>query len=101
MFESESFNNYVETFKKLPLQEKKVRVVNELQRLLTFIEKAKQDLNIRVGVLYNKEVLDLNTDKISDDDFVEAMLVYVHSIQEALGSYFNETAKYVYRGDNI
>lgn len=100
MFESESFNNYVAAFKLLPLQEKKVRVVSEFQKLLTFIEKAKQDLNVQSGVLYNKEVLDLNSNQVSDDDFVEAMLVYVHSIQEALGGYFNETAKYIYRKDD-
>ena len=100
MFENESFNKYVNTFKLLPLQEKKVRVVNEFQRLLTFVERAKQDLNIANGVLYNKEVLDLNSNNISDDDFVEAMFVYIHSVQESLGSYFNETAKYIYKGDN-
>lgn len=100
MFESENFNKYVDAFKMLPLQEKKVRVVKEFQELLIFIEKAKQDLRIANGVLYNKEVLDLNSNNVSDEDFVEAMFVYVHSVQEALGSYFNETAKYIYKGEN-
>ena len=44
-----------------------------------------------------KEILDLNKEIVSDEDFVEAMFVYVHSIQESLGEYFNVVSKYLYR----
>lgn len=97
MIEKENFNQYVEAYKKLPLQEKKKIVNEEVKKLLAFIEKAKMDVNIKSEILFNREILDLNGDSVSDDDFVEGMFVYVHSIQESLGEYFNEIAKYLYK----
>ena len=97
MNSNEKFDAYIETYKKLPLQEKKKMVNEEAKKLLAFIDKAKKDLNISDDILFNREILDLNNDNISDDDFVEAMFVYVHSFQESLGKYFNEVSKYLYK----
>ena len=85
----EKFNAYVEAYKKLPLDKKKKIVNDEVKKLLGFIEKAKSDLGISDEILFNREILDLKRDYVSDEDFVEAMFVYVHSIQESLGTYFN------------
>jgi hypothetical protein len=97
MKENENFNQYVESYKKLPLQEKKAIVNAEIKKLLAFIEKAKMDVNAKGEILFNREILDLNNEIVSDDDFVEAMFVYIHAIQESLGEYFNEIAKYLYK----
>lgn len=97
MQENKIFNEYVEKYKNLPLQEKKNIVNQEIKELLAFIDKAKKDLNIQDEILFNREILDLNTDNVSDDDFVEAMFVYVHAIQESLGKYFNEVSKILYK----
>lgn len=97
MYNDEKFNEYVELFKKLPLNDKKKRTHEEIKKLLGFIEKAKQDLNINSEILYNKEISDLNGEDISDDDFVEAVFVYTHMIQESLGEYFNTVAPYLYK----
>ena len=40
---------------------------------------------------------DLNSDNVSDDDFVEAMFVYIYSIREALSIYFNTVSKILYK----
>ena len=43
-------------------------------------------------LLLNKEVLDIKDKNSTEDDFVEAIFVYILSIQELLASYvdFNE-----------
>lgn len=97
MQENKIFNDYVEKYKLLPLQEKKKRVNNDIKELLAFVEKAKKDLNINDDLLFNREILDLNTDSVSDDDFVEAMFVYIHMVRESLGKYFNEISKILYK----
>lgn len=97
MQENKMFNEYVEKYKLLPLQEKKNIVNKETKELLAFIEKAKKDININDEILFNREILDLNNDNISDDDFVEAMFVYIHAIRESLGKYFNEISKILYK----
>ena len=97
MIENEKFNTYVDEYKKLPLSKKKDIVNKEIKKLLAFIEKDKQDLKIDSKILFNREILDLNKEPVSDDDFVEAMFVYIHAIQESLGEYFNAVAKYMYK----
>lgn len=97
MQENKIFNEYVEKYKTLPLQEKKNIVNQEMKELLAFIDKAKKDININDEILFNREILDLNSDNVSDEDFVEAMFVYTHAIQESLGKYFNEVSKILYK----
>ncbi|MBE6138386.1 MAG: hypothetical protein E7173_01405 [Firmicutes bacterium] len=97
MNSNEKFDQYIEAYKTLPLQEKKKMVNEEVKKLLAFIDKAKRDLNITDDILFNREILDLNNEFVSDDDFVEAMFVYVHAIQESLGKYFNEVSKILYK----
>lgn len=97
MIENKDFNEYVELFKKLPLQNKKEKVNEEIKKLIAFVEKAKTDLKIDSQMLYNREILDLNSDNISDEDFVEAMFVYIYVLQESMGKYFNTVAKILYK----
>ena len=97
MKENEAFNAYVEAYKKLPLDAKKRRVNEEIKKLWAFIAKANADLKIDNEMLFNREILDLNKETISDEDFVEAMFVYVYSIEESLGKYFNAVSKILYK----
>ena len=97
MIQNETFNEYIEAYKKLPLQKKKQMANEEVKKLLAFIEKANNDLNLNDTILFNREILDLNGDTVSDDDFVEAMFVYIYSIREALSIYFNTVSKILYK----
>ena len=63
MKEQEEFNNYVEKF------------------------------NIPEDILYNREILDTNDEKISEEDFVEATFVYTYIIREAFAEYVDKTIK--------
>lgn len=40
-------------------------------------------------MLFNREIIDTRNNYIQDD-FAEAVYVYVEAIKEALGDYFNE-----------
>ena len=97
MREDSSFNQYVNAYKKLPLQKKKEMVNEETKKLIAFIEKINADMGIKEQTLFNREILDLNSDNVSDDDFVEAMFVYIYSIREALSIYFNTVSKILYK----
>ena len=85
--ENTNFNNYVESYKKLPLKTKKEILEKEFQELLTILEKIDKNHN---EVLYNKEILDIRKENQTEDDFVEAIFVYLYSIKELLGNYIND-----------
>lgn len=96
MIESESFNQYIECYKKMPLEVKKELVVKESKKILAFLEKLKSDFDIQGKILFNKEILDI-TKSSSEEDFVEAMFVYIHSIEESLGEYIEIISKILYK----
>lgn len=91
------FDDFVENFKLLPINEKKNMVNEEMKKLLGFIEKANSDLNLNDTIMLNKEILDLNKVAATEDDFVEAILVYTFSIREAIAKYFNQISKILYK----
>jgi len=86
MFE-EKFNNYIEAYKKLSLVDKKIEIEKEIKETLALLIKLQENLGKETEVLFNKEVLDLKDGVSSEEDFVEAMFVYVLAIQESIASY--------------
>lgn len=86
MFE-EKLNNFVEAYKKLSLVDKKVALEKEIKETLALLEKLHQNLGKENTILLNKEVLDVKDGVSSEEDFVEAMFVYILMIQESLASY--------------
>lgn len=87
--ENNNFDEYVKSYKNLPLQDKKKIVEKQLEELLVVLN----ELNERKGnsseVLFNREILDLKKEDSTESDFVEAMFVYIYSIKELLASLIN------------
>ena len=86
MFE-EKLNNFVEAYKKLSLIDKKVALEKEIKETLALLEKLHQNLGKENTILLNKEILDVKDGVSSEEDFVEAMFVYILMIQASLASY--------------
>ena len=86
MFE-EKLNNFVEAYKKLSLIDKKVALEKEIKETLALLEKLHQNLGKENTILLNKEILDVKDGVSTEEDFVEAMFVYILMIQESLASY--------------
>ena len=89
MIEDTNFDLCVQNFKKKTKKEKQQIVVSEIKKLIAVIEKMKSDAELKNEMLFNKEILDDFDDEPEDEDFEEAMFVYVHSIQESLAEYFD------------
>lgn len=93
---NEAFNEYVEVFKTLPLAAKKEETIKEMKMLIALLSKLKLDLNIEDNLLLNKEVLDIQKATATEDDFVEAVFVYVNTIKESLADYLEVTTNILY-----
>ena len=83
----DKLNNYVETYKKLSLIEKKQIIEKEIKDTLALLVKLHEDHGKESDILFNKEILDVKDGISNEEDFVEAVFVYVLSIQEMLASY--------------
>lgn len=87
--DDKDFNEYVEKYKKLPLKEKKELVESQFKELLVVIDSLNKRHGKDTKILYNRELQDLKNKNATEEDFVEAMFVYVHSVKELFASLMN------------
>jgi len=87
MNEIENFEEYITFFKNLTLKEKQSIVLDQLKMLSAYTNSMCTSMNILNKPLIDKELLDVNKDSYTEDDFAEAVIVYVNSIQNSLNDY--------------
>lgn len=85
--ENENFDEYMQFFKKQSLKEKQSIILEQLKMLTGFTNNMCKSLNISNNILLNRELLDLNDENYTQDDFAEAVITYVNSIQNSLNDF--------------
>jgi len=86
---NEDINEYIKFFKAQPLKEKQSIIYEQLQMLAGFTNDMCKELNISNELILNRELLDLKKDNYTEDDFAEAVIVLVNSIQNSICDYCN------------
>ena len=87
------FNNYIEEFKKVDTKEKLDQIIVSLKEVISFFEILGASENISYNYLKSREVLDLNKENTSIDDYLEAIIVYLEVSKELLGQYLEKKNK--------
>ena len=84
--ENDVFDKYINSYKKLPVKEKKELVEKEVEELLAVLSSLNDKYIGRnnTNILFNREILDLKKKESTEEDFVEAMFVYMYSIKELM-----------------
>jgi len=90
-----SFTEYIDTVKLLPLNEKKQEVIDSIKGLIANIDMIAQTDNKELHYLKSEEINDISKEPVSDDDYVEALLVYIEVAKNMLGEYL------LYKENNI
>ena len=84
------FNNYIEEYKKLDISLKRAELINSLKEMIATIDAKAKMGNIDLYYLKSREILDLNNDNVSEDDFLEAALVYLEAGKHLIGEYIDK-----------
>jgi len=87
---NESFNEYINELKKLPTEEKRNELIDSIKELIAGFEFLADRDNVKLHYLKNKEILDLNKEFVSEDDFIEAAIVYVEVAKNIIGEYLGK-----------
>ena len=93
---NEEFNNLVGLYKNMSNQEKKDALIKEFKTNLAAIEKLNNDLEIKHELLINREVLDVDKDTATDDDYLEAYFVYLHMRNDSMLSFVEKISNEFY-----
>ena len=81
------FNNYIEEVKKIDIIGKRNELINSIKQLIAIFESMAAVDKIELHFLKNREILDLNNNTVSEDDFIEAVLVYLEVSKNIIGEY--------------
>ena len=81
------FNNYIEEFKKLNIDMKLEEIVTAIKELVSFIDVSAISEGIKLEYLKSSEILDIKKDYATQDDYLEAILVYIELSKHLLAQY--------------
>lgn len=84
-----AFKDYIEEYKKLSVNEKRTEIIESIKETNAMIAFVAENENINLNFLKSKEVTELNSGLESEDDFLEALIVYVENNKNLLGQYLS------------
>lgn len=89
------FDEYMKHFKMLSLREKQMVIYQQLKLLSGFTNLICEKSGIKNEMIVNSELIDLKKDNYSEDDFAEAVIVLVNSIQNSICDFHSAFADYL------
>ena len=82
-----AFNEYMEAFKALDIPDKRMEIINSVKEINAIIDKLADDSNADSNYLKSNDILDMKNGLESEDDFLEALLVYIENFKNLLAQY--------------
>lgn len=82
-----AFNEYLEVFKQLSIADKRKDIIFAINEITASFESLAEDANINIEYIKSKEITELKDGNESEDDFLEALLVYIENAKNVLGQY--------------
>lgn len=84
------FNEYIEEFKKLDTNKKREEIINSIKQLIVLFDQLAAMDNIELHYLKSREINDIKSDNVLEDDFLEAELVYLEVAKNLIGEYLEK-----------
>lgn len=82
-----AFKEYMETFKALDIPDKRMEIINSVKEINAIIDKLAEESEIDLNYLKSNEILDMKNGLESEDDYLEALLVYIENSKNLLAQY--------------
>ena len=86
----EEYNHYINEFVNLNVEDKREEIVNKLKELIATLEVIAKKLNDSQPALLNREMIDLNQEDVSEEDYLEAVFAYLISLEDLIGRTLNQ-----------
>jgi len=82
-----AFKEYVDAFKQMETPDKRKEIIRNINEITAMFDMLASEANIQVSYLKSKEVSELKDGYESEDDYLEALLVYIENAKSVLGEY--------------
>lgn len=81
------FDAYIEEYKEKDLVNKQKIAISELKELIAIFQKMCSMYNINHELLVNREIIDVNKEDYTQEDFAEAVYVYIQMYKEIMSEF--------------
>lgn len=81
------FTEYMDAFKELDISEKRIEIINSIKEISALMVKLSNDEGMNLKYLNSKEILNFKNGRETEEEFLEALLVYIENFKEMLGQY--------------
>lgn len=79
------FTAFMDEFVKLNVDQKNNEIIEKQKVILAFLLKFAAERGIQFEFLKSKEITDIENNKGTNEDYLEAMMVYSQNIEELIG----------------
>lgn len=87
-----AFKEYIEAFKKMETIDKRKEIIHEINEVTAMFDMLATEADISLSYLKSSEISDLKDGYESEDDYLEALLVYIENAKSVLGQYLSKTS---------
>lgn len=81
------FSEYMEAFKELDISEKRVEIINSIKEISALMVKLANDEGMNLKYLNSKDILNFKNGNETEDEYLEALIVYIENFKEMLGQF--------------
>ena len=85
-----AFKEYVEAFKQMEKIDKRKEIIHNINEITAIFDMLATESNIQLSYLKSKEVTKLKDGYETEDDYLEALLVYIENAKSVLGQYLTK-----------
>lgn len=80
------FNEFMDEFVKLPIDVKNKEIIEKQKKIMAHLIEYSELYNIPYKFLKSKEITDITDNNGTNEDYLEAMMVYTENIEELIGN---------------
>ena len=85
-----AFKKYVDAFKQMETSDKRKEIIRNIKEITATFDMLATESNIQVTYLKSNEISELNDGFESEDDYLEALLVYIENAKSVFGEYLTK-----------
>ena len=98
---NENFTALMECFKLIPIENKRVEVINKIEKMISNLTDACLKVGRVPNLSLNKEMLNNNKNDISEDEMLCALFAYLNSLEEINAQVINVVCEYLEKNGGI
>lgn len=88
--QKEAFSGLMEYYKKLPKEVKRIEIINEIEELISYYSKICTQFGVLPDMALNKEMLNINRNNITEEEFLHAVYAYLNTLQDISAQFINK-----------